>query len=139
MIRFALPLALAAALAAVHAEAAGRLELSLTAPQDSFVLGEPAAVLARLANVGDEPIQAPRHLEPEYGAVSYDIAGPVTRRYAPWAIKDPAEPYVMLAPGGSWSRASICSTARKAGPSASLATTRSRRSPPALPPPRPCR
>jgi hypothetical protein len=99
MFRIALPLALTLALGATGAHAAAQLELSLAAPKASFILGEPVAVLARLANTGDEPAQAPRHLRPEYGAVTYNIAGPVTRSYAPWALKEPAEPYGPLAPG----------------------------------------
>ena len=99
MTRFALPLALTLVLTTAAVQAAGRLELTLAAPKDTFVLGEPVAVLARLTNTGDEAIQAPRHLAPEFGAVAYDIAGADSRRYAPWAIKDPAEPFVMLAAG----------------------------------------
>jgi hypothetical protein len=99
MFRIALPLAATLALGATGAHADARLELSLAAPKPSFVLAEPVAVLARVENTGDEPGQAPRHLRPEYGAVTYHIAGPVSRTYAPWALKEPAEPYGPLAPG----------------------------------------
>ena len=104
MSRFAFPLALALVLTAPAAQAAGRLELTLAAPKDTFVLGEPVAVLARLTNAGDEAIQTPRHLAPGFGAVAYDIAGADSRRYAPWAIKDPAEPFVTLAAGEALER-----------------------------------
>ena len=79
--------------------AAARLEISLIAPKANFALAEPISVRARLVNVGDEPIQVARNLEPEFGAVIYHIAGPVTKQFSPWAIKEAAEPFTTLPPG----------------------------------------
>lgn len=83
------------------ANAAARLELSLAHVRPEFVLGETVSVLVRLTNSGDEPANVLRHLKPEYGNVKYSLAqgdGPL-KPYAPWAIKDPAEPFVTLGPG----------------------------------------
>jgi len=76
--------------------AAARLELSLIAPKGEFALGEPVSLRVRLTNTGDEPIQVPRNLEPEFGALTYHIAGPVTKQFSPWAIKEPTEPFTTL-------------------------------------------
>jgi hypothetical protein len=99
MIRFAITFVATLTAGVSTAFAAAQLELSLISPQEQFVLGEPVTVRARLANTGDEPIQVPRNLEPEYGAVVYQIAGPETKQFSPWALKEPAEPFTMLAPG----------------------------------------
>lgn len=77
MIRFAITCIAALVVGASSAVAAGRLELSLRPSQPDFVLAEPVTVIARLANAGDGPIQAPRYLEPEYASVTYTIAGPI--------------------------------------------------------------
>jgi hypothetical protein len=83
------------------AAAAARLELSLASARAEFVLGETVSVLVRLTNSGDEAAEVLRHLKPEYGNVRYTLAqgDRPARAYAPWALKDPAEPFTTLAPG----------------------------------------
>ena len=83
--------------------AAPRLELTMAPAQSGFVLGEPVAVVIRLSNTGDQPVTVARHLRPEYANVRFVVAkdNGIGRVYAPWGIKEPKEPFAVLAPGES--------------------------------------
>jgi hypothetical protein len=103
MLRLLLIAALVLAWLAGPTHAAPRIELNLLPAQPGHVLGETVAVVVRLTNAGDQPATVARHLRPEYANVRFTVAreGGPPRAYAPWGIKDAAEPFAILAPGES--------------------------------------
>lgn len=85
--------------APAHAE----LALSLSSASNTYLLGEPLSVSATLTNVGSQTVNVYRDLAPEFEAVKYFIKRPDGQesRFTPWAIKEPGDPFVALAPGKS--------------------------------------
>ncbi len=82
---------------------ADELALSLSSASHSYLLGEPVSISATLTNVGSNSAQVFRDLAPEFEAVKYFIRRPDGQEslFTPWAIKEPGDPFVALAPGKS--------------------------------------
>lgn len=67
------------------------------------VLGEPLSVQITLRNHGPATERVLRELGPEFEFVRYTLTGPdgVARDFNAWALKEPADPILMLPPGGA--------------------------------------
>lgn len=79
------------------------INLTLTAQNAEFILGEPVTLHVSLQNKSNQPVQVARNLKPEYGDVLYLIGRSPTdlRAFSPWALKEVDQPLISLSAGES--------------------------------------